>query len=252
MGTITDPADPLPIELAREAAMRAIEAMQPQDWLGVLTFSLESSWDVPLRELGSGQSLRQALDAVSRVQPTSTTYMYDAMQAALIAMNSLPAEAPPARHILVLSDGQSFDGSLPEFAALAQAAQEQGITLSSIAFGEEADEETMAAIAEAGKGRFYSVSQADELPRILVYESQAARSENVQAGQTALRLGEPEHPILCGLRPSTAVAQRLQRLEQPGGAGRRGRAGFCQLRRPGVVRLAVRFGPGGRLDRRPG
>lgn len=201
MGTITDPADPLPIELAREASMRAIEAMQPQDWLGVLTFSQESSWDVPLRELGSGLSLRQALDAVSRVQPTSTTYMYNAMQTALAAMGSLPADAPPARHILVLSDGLSFDGSLPEFAALAQAAQEQGITLSSIAFGEEADEETMAAIAEAGTGRYYSVSQADELPRILVYESQAARSENVQAGQTALRLGEPEHPILFGLKP---------------------------------------------------
>lgn len=206
MGSGSTPDDPAPIALAREAALRAIEAMQPRDWLGVLTFSDESTWEVPLRELGGGLDLRAALDAVNRVEATGTTYMFSAMQAGLAALGALPEAAPAARHLLVLSDGQSFDGSLEEFSALAQAAQAQGVTLSSIAFGEDADEETMAALAEAGNGRYYRVSQAEELPRIMVYESQAARSENIQAGETALRLADPEHPVLSGIRPGDLPA----------------------------------------------
>jgi hypothetical protein len=101
--------------------------------------------------------------------------------------------------MLILSDGKSFDGTLEEFRALAEAAQAENITISTIAFGDSADAELMSQIAEAGKGRYYAVRDANELPRILIYESQAARSENVQAGQTGLKLGEGEHPILSGL-----------------------------------------------------
>jgi uncharacterized membrane protein len=206
MGTADPPEAPRPIALAREAAMRAIEAMQPQDWLGVLSFSDDFTWNITFRELGSGLTLREALDAVSRVEATGSTYMYTAMEEGLAALQNLPESAPPARHVLVLSDGQSFDGSPEEFRSLADSAQGQGITLSSIAFGEEADADTMSAIADAGQGRYYEVKQADDLPRILVYESQAARSENIQTGQTSLKLGEGDHPILSELRPSTLPA----------------------------------------------
>ena len=206
MGTSSPPDAPRPIALAREAAMRAIEAMQPQDWLGVLSFSSEFTWNVTMRELGSGLTLREALDAVSRVEATGSTNMYAAMQEALAGLQNLPEGTPPSRHVLVLSDGQSFDGSQEEFRTLVEAAQAEGITFSSIAFGDEADQETMSAIAEAGKGRYYEVKQADDLPRILVYESQAARSENVQTGQTSLKLGEGDHPILSGLRTSLLPA----------------------------------------------
>ena len=190
-----------PIDMAREAAMRAIETMQPEDYLGVLTFTDQFGWDVPLRQLGDGLALREALDAVSRVEANGGTKMYQAMQEALTGMMALPAGAPAARHILILSDGRSFDGSLDDFRALAQLAQQQNISVSTIAFGAAADPEVMSAIAEAGKGRFYAVTRAEELPRILIFESQAARSENVQAGETALKLGEPDHPVLSGMSP---------------------------------------------------
>jgi Mg-chelatase subunit ChlD len=208
MGTSSEEEGPRPIDLAREAAMRAIEAMQPQDYLGVISFNDEHSWDVTLRQLGSGLTLREALDAVSQVRASGSTYMFTALLEALAGMQNLQANirpegevsAPSARHMLVLSDGQSYDGSPLSFQDLAEAARAQGITLSTIAFGEDADAETMQILAEAGDGRFYQVNEADELPRILIYESQAARSENVQAGQTSLQPGETGHPVLSGLR----------------------------------------------------
>jgi uncharacterized membrane protein len=199
MGVANSEGVPQPIALAREAAMRAIEAMQPKDYLGVLTFNDEFTWDVPLQELGSGLTIREAEDSVSRVQSSGSTKIYAALQEAVSGMRNLPQGAPASRHILLLSDGQSFDGNLPAFRSLAQDAQAQGITISSIALGEDADKQTLSAIAEAGKGRYYNVSQASDLPRILIYESQAARSENIQAGQTSLKLGEGDHPILSGM-----------------------------------------------------
>jgi Ca-activated chloride channel family protein len=114
-------------------------------------------------------------------------------------MTALPASAPAARYMLVLSDGKSFDGSLKEFEDLASLANQQGITISTIALGKEIDREVMSGIARLGKGRYYEVSDVSDLPRIMFAESQAARSENIQKGDTTLKEGEVQHPVLSGM-----------------------------------------------------
>jgi hypothetical protein len=195
-----------PIALAREAAMRSIETLREEDFLGVLTFSDAPNWDVALRVIGGSAGLREALDAVSRVEPNGGTQMFKAMQTALEAMAALPPDAPENRHILMLSDGQSTDGNPGDFRALAEAAQAQGITISTIALGMDADTDLMEMIAEAAQGRFYAVRDANDLPRILISESEAARSENVQTGETRLKVGESGHPILSGLSPAQLPA----------------------------------------------
>jgi hypothetical protein len=128
--------------------------------------------------------------------------MYQAMGDALDAMTALPTDAPSNRHMLVLSDGQSTDGSDERFRQLAAEARAKGITVSTIALGQAADDELLSQIADAGKGRFYLVEDASQLPRIMISESQAARSENIQLGQTSLKIGESGHPILSSLSPS--------------------------------------------------
>ena len=190
-----------PILLAREAAMRSIETLRPEDTLGVLTFSDESFWDFPLQPLADAQALPQALAAVGQVRAEGTTFMYQAMRDALEGLYALPADAPSIRHMLVLSDGQSTDGSDSRFRQLAEEAQLRGITVSTIALGQAADKVLLEQIAEAGTGRFYLVEDASQLPRIMISESQAARSENIQLGQTSQKVGESGHPILSSLSP---------------------------------------------------
>jgi len=202
MGTGGYEAGITPIVLAREAAMRSIETLRAEDYLGVLTFSDQPNWDVPIQQLSSTQGMRQAMDAVSQVRADGVTQMYQAMEEALARVAGLPPEAPQSRHILVLSDGKSTDGTDENFQRLSETAQEQGISISTIALGQGADTQLMERIAEAGKGRFYDVEEANDLPRILVSESQAARSENVQTGETSLKASEPGHPILSGLSES--------------------------------------------------
>lgn len=188
-----------PIALAREAAMRLIETLQADDYLGVLTFSDNPVWEVPIRMIGSNVGLREALDTVSQIRSDGGTQMFIAVQEALFGMMELPADAPIYRHMLILSDGQSLDGTPDDFKLLAETAQAQGITISTIALGGDADTLLMEEIAAAGKGRHYYVQDAGDLPRILISESDAARSENVQSGESRLKPVEGGHPILTGI-----------------------------------------------------
>ncbi len=189
-----------PLTLAKEAAMRAVETLKAQDYIGMQVFSDESTWTPHIRQLGDGLDLRSVLDQISALRPGFGTRMYQAMQGALDEMLKLPSTAPAARHVLVLSDGISEDGKLDEYAALARRFyQEAHATVSTIALGVDVDKNIMQTIASEGKGRFYAVSTANELPKIMIAESEAGRGENIQSGDTVLKAGIPDHPLLSGL-----------------------------------------------------
>ena len=143
-----DVGDIEPIDIEREAAMRVIESLKASDHIGVLTYEQINHWRIRIRPLGDGLSLREALDAVSTIKAYGGTKMFAAMNKAVEEVVNLSASTPETQHMLVLSDGQSQDGSLPEFSELAKMAQQNNITISTIALGEEADPEVMKTIAD--------------------------------------------------------------------------------------------------------
>lgn len=186
----------VPLNLAREAALRAIETLGPDDYLGLLAFSDDANWIIPLGPAADGKA--RALEALTRVTASGGTSIYNALTEAVNGL--LGAQTTQTRHLLLLSDGQSADGSLEDFLTLAQFAHAQGITLSTIALGPDADQELMSQLAQAGGGRYYPVLQPTDLPKILVNESQAARGDNLVEGEIHPEEGDPNHPILSGLR----------------------------------------------------
>jgi uncharacterized membrane protein len=190
----------LPITLAKEAAMRAVENLKAQDTIGMEAFSEVPGWVTRLRPLGDGLALRQVLDQISIVDSGGGTRMYYAMEDALKGLADLPAGAPASRHVLILSDGDSADGDPASFAALArQFYSDQHATVSTIALGDNIKKDIMASIAAEGKGRFYVAKTPADLPKIMIAESQAGRAENIQTGQCVLKAGIPDHPLLSGL-----------------------------------------------------
>jgi Ca-activated chloride channel homolog len=186
-----------PIELAREAAMRAIETLNADDYVGVLTYANDAHWDVPIELVGNGLALRASQDAISRVSATGITNMYEALLSVVQEVSA--AQLTETRLILVLSDGVSTDGSFEEFQALARNAHEAGVSISTIALGAVPEAmELMEMIAGEADGRYHLVLQPTELPRIMIAEGQAARGENIQMGTTSLINGEQAHPVLSG------------------------------------------------------
>ena len=190
-------SDIAPIELTREAAARAIETLRPDDYIGVLTFATDYTWDVPLAPVGDGLVLRSAQDKVSQIEAIGGTNMYLGLSEAIANLATQPSTE--YLHILLMSDGVSGDGSGQEFERLAQQARDLGITISTIALGRESDPETLSAIADAGGGRFYYVLEPIDLSTVMVDESRAVQTANLQEGRTNLILGTENHPVLSGI-----------------------------------------------------
>jgi uncharacterized membrane protein len=189
--------DIAPIALTREAAMRAIETLRPDDYIGVLTFASTLKWDVPLAPVGDGLVLRSAQDKVSQIQAVGGTNMYLGLEEAVAELSG--AITTDYLHILLMSDGVSGDGSMDEFNALVQQARRNGITISTIALGRESDPETLSAIAEVGEGRFYYVLEPVDLSTVMLDESRAVQTENVQEGRTSVLLGIEDHPVISSV-----------------------------------------------------
>jgi uncharacterized membrane protein len=189
------------IDLAREAAMRAIEIVDRDDYIGVLTYGNDVHWNAPLAKAGGGLALRQAQDAISQVQANGATAMYKALET---VVNELETQRPTDTGlILLLSDGRSSDGRDEEFLQLARRASMVGLSISTIAMGDDHQAaDLMAMIAEEGNGRYYRVLNAAELPGIMVEEGRSARGDNVQEGITGLIVGESNHPLLGGINPA--------------------------------------------------
>ncbi len=185
-----------PISLAREAALRSVETLGPEDYLGILSYNTSAVWSLPIQLAGAGDVLQTAKNAMTTLTPSGGTAIYTALNSAVTGL--LETETSETRHIVLLSDGND-DTPLEQYAALAEFALAEGITISTIALGVEADQQLMALLADAGEGRFYAVLQATDLPKILIDESRAARDENVHEGAVRAAPGERDHPILTGI-----------------------------------------------------
>ncbi|GIX05677.1 MAG: hypothetical protein KatS3mg115_0080 [Candidatus Poribacteria bacterium] len=148
------------LDLARIAVRAAMEALQPQDRLSVVAFDREP--EVLLR-WQSPEASRPLLDAIRRLRPGNGTDIPAALEAAARLFEGVHF---PRKQLLLLSDGYSIGDLL----AAARRVEEAGITLSVVGIGEAAHPalEEMAALTG---GRYYPLSDARALPRIVAEES---------------------------------------------------------------------------------
>lgn len=198
-GSMAGPVNP-PILLAQIAALEVVDILGSGDLFGLLSYSDDVRWDVPLALIDDAASMRAAADAIGQLQASGGTYMLAAFQEAILRLKN--QTGGQQSHILLLSDGISNDGEITEFIRIAREAAIDGIAISTIALGDLSDVQTLAGIAEAGGGRFYYVGDPTDLPEVVVAETRAARSENVQVGTTNLVSATAGNPILVGYSDS--------------------------------------------------
>ena len=188
----SDSMDGLKLQLVKEAAMRAVEILNPRDQIGVLAFNHETLWAVPLSTLGEDLTVRAALDGINAIQPTGGTDLLTPLQTGLDALLAHPRGQ---QHIVLLTDGISGSGETADFKALVEQARANNITVSSIAVGADADLELLASIAEWGQGRFRLAQSPTDIPRMIVAETQYAAGDLVQRGQIQPQIAL-EHPLV--------------------------------------------------------
>jgi Mg-chelatase subunit ChlD len=184
MGTTSQGEEKLAI--AKRAALLSIDLLNRLDRVGVLAFDTSQEWVVSPTEA----ALRAPIvEKLRELQVGGGTDIYRALEEAHRVMRK---EQAKVKHLIVLSDGitegeKNFDG-------LGQRIAADGITISTIALGSDADQQLMERLAQLGKGRYYHTDDPANVPRIFTSETLAVARDLVVEGSIQPRrvgAGEP-------------------------------------------------------------
>lgn len=154
------------VVIAKQGAIKCLEAMSDNDYVGVVSFSKTANLDSPLLR-ADGNNKEALTRTISALELGRGTYYTEALQ---LAKEELAKSDANIKHILFLSDGQPSDDGYYD---VAEEASMQGMTVSTIGFGYSSY--ILSGIASYGNGRYYYVNSADELPDIMLSETEQAK-----------------------------------------------------------------------------
>lgn len=179
-----------PIELARQAAKATVELLGPRDRIAVIGFDGGAQVVCEMRSAGDQSMIHSAIDSL---EAGGGTNVYPAME---VGRGMLDTSGTQVKHMIILSDGQTQDA---DHLGLTRAMADSGITVSTVALGEGAARELMAAIAQEGRGRYYETIDPASVPQIFTKETmQATKSAIKEDLFGTVVVGD--HPILSGYR----------------------------------------------------
>jgi Mg-chelatase subunit ChlD len=192
------------IELAKQATRQAVERLAQRDQVGVMAFHDESQWVSPIQPCSHKQ---QVLDQINTLTAGGGTNLYPAMEKAYLALREAFADR---KHMIVLSDGLSHPG---EFEALTRDIAASGITVSTVAVGDQAAQQLLQDIARRGQGHYYFCQDAAAVPRVFVLEATTAGRLGVIEALTAPRPAGAQEVFgdvdLKGLPPLLGYVQTI-------------------------------------------
>lgn len=154
-------------QVARECALGVLEALGPQDEMGVVLWDGTERWLFPLSEVGDRKEKGRAIAGMNQGDlPTFQQVMAMAYQGN--AENpGLKDSKANLRHMIIFSDG---DPGAPTDALMESIVSDR-ITVSTVLISGHAGPDTMIKIADQGRGRFYDVRDPSQLPQIFLKEA---------------------------------------------------------------------------------
>ncbi|HEY1957808.1 MAG TPA: VWA domain-containing protein [Polyangiaceae bacterium] len=170
------------IEDARAAALSFLAGIHPGDGFSLVTFDSTVRVVVPPTHLEKTTDLEPIRAAIRSIRAQGTTDMADGLRAAIQNVQAL-YDGSRVNRVVLVSDGVPNDGS--QLRALAQQAQQAGISLSAMGLGLDYDEILMGDLAQTGGGRFKYIDDSskiasylsDELTRISRVSARSATLE---------------------------------------------------------------------------
>jgi uncharacterized membrane protein len=148
-------------QVARQCAIGVLDAMGPNDELGVVLWDGQDRWLFPLTKVGDKQDLgRQIMGMNQGDLPSFQKVM-------TMGYQGLKGSSASIRHMILFSDG---DPGAPSDELMASFRDER-ITVSTVLIAGHAGPDTMIEIAEKGDGRFYNITNPAQLPQIFLKET---------------------------------------------------------------------------------
>ena len=176
--------------VVRGAARALVERLTPKDLIGAT--DAISGLAVPLQPVTDRTRVENAIANIQNFgdPPSYEPYLQD-------AENALIGHPEATKHIIILGDGDSMPTSPQLIADIVK----HGITVSAVGVDVHGSAQGMAAmkaIADAGKGRFYQSESPDQVPDILLQESDTTLKPWIVEKAFAPALAAPS-PVLAGI-----------------------------------------------------
>ncbi|MEM9693227.1 MAG: VWA domain-containing protein, partial [Myxococcota bacterium] len=158
----------LPMDMAKKAAKATLDVLQSDDVLEVIAFDSSPHRYVKMQPARNRSRIRAQ---ISRIEAGGGTDIFSALDA---AYNDMTVTQARKKHVILLTDGRD---NRPGMRDLATAMVAESITVTTVGLGGDVDEQLLRMIADVGGGRFHSVPDAENLPRIFTSETEMIAKE---------------------------------------------------------------------------
>ena len=163
---IEDLEEPGNVNMSIEAAKAVVDLLDPQDQIGVE--DCNGQWRIPMQLVTDRNKIKGMMASLTGMNdpPTYDPYLLEAGR----VLSSTQAQV---KHIIFLGDGDAINESGQNTASL-QNLKKQGITLSTIATGADAQgAQFLASLSSIGGGSAYVAERPEDLPRLLLKDQQS-------------------------------------------------------------------------------
>ncbi len=165
-------------QIANEAAILGVRALSRLDQVTVIAFDDATEIVVPLTTVGDPAGIARRIRSIG---PGGGTNLFPAIQAAAAELAKSPGGV---KHVIILTDGQTV-GDPDSGLAMAVDLKRRGITLSTVAIGDQSNDPLLMGLARTAGGRFYNVKSVNSravLPQIFIKEAQTIRRTLIWEG----------------------------------------------------------------------
>ncbi len=170
---------------ARLAALNTINGLSDEDYIVIVGFDHAPLVVMDLQKVSVAK--QQAEMRLRNLDADGGTNLLPALSRARYRLSGVSAGK---KHIIILTDG-IFPNTGNEFANEINTIKREGITMSTIALGLDADVPFMKLLAQQGGGQFYQVMNASTLPRIFLDDIKVVIGEDTMREQS-------DFPVLPG------------------------------------------------------
>lgn len=196
-------------EVARQCALGVLDALGPQDELGIVLWDGTDKWLFPMTKVSNKKELARQIAGMNQGDLPSFQNVMS------MAHEGLKKSSANIKHMVIFSDGDP--GAPTE--ELMKAIVGDRITVSTVLIAGHAGPETMIWVADRGNGRFYDVRSPEQLPQIFIKEAavilksaivEESFKPQIAVGSEILRgIGGAELPTLHGY-VATSPKQRSE------------------------------------------
>jgi len=192
---------------ARDIAFAALEALGPQDQMGIVLWDGTTHWLFELAKVGDKKVMGRE---IAGMNPGDMGDFQAPMEQAYAALKKSSANL---KHMVVFSDG---DPGGPTDALLKDIVKDR-ITISTVMIGGHTAPDKMARMADIGHGQFWPVDSPEDLPQIFIKEAaiilksaifeEPFKPKMQLVSETVKGIGADEFPQLRGYVCTTPKAR---------------------------------------------